>query len=240
MNDEGVADKTILKLEEEITTSKELITSIEVKQSVREKELNDFKGNEMKTEDQMKLISIREKESNGMIRERDMKTAEHLEAVNSLKSYNTRLKNEMSDMRIVTRSAKVGLQEEKVKNDMKDCTIEDLNENVCRITEDKMKIRSEHHGEEISVTFDGTNVNVNGELFGVNKTVGGGTASVAVEAKSVDVNRAPVSTIFDGSTALMNGEVDVESEEGSTMVIDGEEISVTFDGKNVKVNGELF
>ena len=43
-----------------------------------------------------------------------MKIEEHLEAVKSLKSENSRLKNEISDLRIVVESATVGLQEEKV------------------------------------------------------------------------------------------------------------------------------
>ena len=60
-------------------------------------------------------------------------------------------------------------------------------------------------GEKISVTFDGKNVN--GEFFGVIKTVRGGTASVVAEAESVDVNRAPVSVIFDGRTAIVNGKL---------------------------------
>merc|ERR1712085_58762 len=67
---------------------------------------------------------------------------EHLEAVKSLKNENSKLKNEISDMRIVEENALVGLQEEKVKNKTKDCKIEELNEKVCRITEDKMKMIS--------------------------------------------------------------------------------------------------
>ena len=42
--------------------------------------------------------------------------------------------------------------------------------------------------------------------------------------------------IFDGSTAILNGEVVTSSAEGSTVMIDGEEVSVTFDGDNVIVN----
>ena len=41
-------------------------------------------------------------------------------------------------------SATVGLQEEKVKNNTKDCIIEELNEKVCRITEAKMRMTSEN------------------------------------------------------------------------------------------------
>jgi len=46
--------------------------------------------------------------------------------------------------------------------------------------------------------------------------------------------------IFDGSTAIMNGEVVTASAEGSTVMIDGEEVSVTFDGDNVIVNSCSF
>ena len=88
--------------------------SMEVRLSVIEKELNYMKGNEVKMKDQIKLTSMRGKESNDMIRQRDMKIEEHLEAVKSLKSENSRLKNEISDLRIVVESATVGLQEEKV------------------------------------------------------------------------------------------------------------------------------
>ena len=55
------------------------------------------------------------------------------------------------------------------------------------------------------VRYDEENVILNEESLGVNKTIGGGTISAVVEAESVDVNAAPVSTIFDGSTALVNG-----------------------------------
>merc|ERR1712194_208212 len=150
-----VAKETIWKLEEamslqkqqhlySIETSRQLLESMEVKLCVREKELNDIIGNEMKMKDQMKLTSMRGKESNEMIRHRDMKIEEHLEALNSSKSEITRLKNEISDLRIVVESATVGLQEEKVKNNTKDCKIEELNEKVCRITEDVMKMKNEN------------------------------------------------------------------------------------------------
>jgi len=77
------------------------LESMEVRLSVIEKELNYMKGNEVKMKDQIKLTSMRGKESNDMIRQRDMKIEEHLEAVKSLKSENSRLKNEISDLRIV-------------------------------------------------------------------------------------------------------------------------------------------
>ena len=79
---------------------------------------------------------------------RDLKTGgseiEHLEAVKSLKSENSRLKNEISDLRIVVESATVGLQEEKVQNNTKDCIIEELNEKVLWIPEAKMRMTSEN------------------------------------------------------------------------------------------------
>ena len=96
-----------------------------------------MKGNDVKMKDQMKITSMRRNESNEMIRQRDTKIEEHLEAVKSLKSENSKLKNEISDFRILVESATVGLQEEKVQNNTKDCIIEELNEKVCRITEDK-------------------------------------------------------------------------------------------------------
>jgi len=80
------------------------LESMEVRLSVIEKELNYMKGNEVKMKDQIKLTSMRGKESNDMIRQRDMKIEEHLEAVKSLKSENSRLKNEISDFRILVES----------------------------------------------------------------------------------------------------------------------------------------
>merc|ERR1711957_973459 len=110
---------------------------MEMKLSVRE-------YNEVEIEDRMKLISIRANESNEMIRQRDMKMEEHLEAVNSLKRESTSLKNEISDMKIAMECTTRGLQEAKTNNDIKDLTIEELNEKVCRITEEKMKMKSEN------------------------------------------------------------------------------------------------
>ena len=71
--------------------------------------------NEVGIKDLIRLTIIREKGSIEMIRQRDMKIEEHLEAVKSLKSENSKLKNEISDLRIVVESATVGLQEEKVQ-----------------------------------------------------------------------------------------------------------------------------
>ena len=58
-----------------------------------------------------------------MIRHRDLKIEEQLDAVKSMKWENARLKNEISDLRIVVESATVGLQEEKVQHNTKDCII---------------------------------------------------------------------------------------------------------------------
>merc|ERR1719491_302543 len=146
--------KEIWKLEEamslqkqhlySIETSRQLLESMEVKLSVREKEPNDMKGDDVKMKDQMNLTSMRGKESNEMIRQRDTKIEEHLEAVKSLKSENSKLKNEISDFRILVESATVRLQEEKEKNNTKDCIIEELNDKVLRITEAKMRMISEY------------------------------------------------------------------------------------------------
>jgi len=80
------------------------LESMEVRLSVIEKELNYMKGNEVKMKDKIKLTSMGGKESNDMIRQRDTKIEEHLEAVKSLKSENSRLKNEISDFRILVES----------------------------------------------------------------------------------------------------------------------------------------
>ena len=49
---------------------------------------------------------------------------------------------------------------------------------------------------------------------------------------------APVYVAFDGTVGLVNFQPVIASEEGLTVEIDGEEISVTFDRMNVVVNGE--
>merc|ERR1739844_29035 len=74
----------------------------------------------------------------------EMKIEEQLEAINSLKNKHTSLENEISDMRIVMERTREDLQQEQAKNDTKDATIEELNEKVCRITEEKMRILSEN------------------------------------------------------------------------------------------------
>ena len=40
-------------------------------------------------------------------------------------------------------SRREGLKKEQAKNDMKDSTIEELNKKVCRISEEKMRLKSE-------------------------------------------------------------------------------------------------
>ena len=41
-------------------------------------------------------------------------------------------------------STREGLKKEQAKNDMKDSIIEELNEKVCRISEEKKMLKSEH------------------------------------------------------------------------------------------------
>ena len=53
------------------------------------------------------------------------------------------MENEISEMRIVMESRREGLKKEQAKNDMKDSTIEELNEKVCRISEEKVRFKSE-------------------------------------------------------------------------------------------------
>merc|ERR1712048_487500 len=83
---------------------------------------------EVEMEEKMKDICMREKESSEMIKQRDAKIEEQVEAMNTLKNQNTSLKNEISDMGVDLESARAGLQKEKLKNEMKDSTIEELNE----------------------------------------------------------------------------------------------------------------
>merc|ERR1712238_327415 len=150
-------------------TSKEILKSMEMKLNVREKELNNIQSkclqneeeleerkeeiimlrresecNEMEMKEEMKVISIREKECNELIREMDMKIKEHADSINSLKSKISSLQNEICEMKIVVESTTVGLQKEKLSNDFKDCTIEELNDNVIRITEEKMRMKIEN------------------------------------------------------------------------------------------------
>ena len=73
-----------------------------------------------------------------------MKIEEELETVKSLKSKNTSLEDEICEMRIVMESTAAGLQKEKLNNDIKDSKIEELNEKVRRISEEKMRMKNEN------------------------------------------------------------------------------------------------
>merc|ERR1712115_28117 len=149
--------------------SNEILRDIQVKLGVTEKELNDIKVkcvqneetldesekeivrlrkeiecNEVEMEEKMKLISMRDEELNEMRKQWDMKIEEELETVKSLKSKNTSLEDEICEMRIVMESTREGLQKEQAKNDIKDSRIEELNEKLCRISEEKMRMKSEN------------------------------------------------------------------------------------------------
>merc|ERR1712115_460343 len=100
--------------------------------------------NEVEMEEKMKVISMRDEELNEMRTQWDMKIDEELETVKSLESKNNSLENEICEMRIVMESTTAGLQQEKLNNDMKDSTIEELNEKLCGITEEKMRMKSEN------------------------------------------------------------------------------------------------
>merc|ERR1712194_705261 len=122
----------------------------EVKLVVTQKELNDIKvmfvqnkekldenekelmrlrkereNDEVVIEEKMKEFNIREKERDDMIGQKEMNIEEQLEDMKSLKNKHACLENE------------------KANNDIKDSTIEELNEKVCRITEEKTRIKSE-------------------------------------------------------------------------------------------------
>merc|ERR1739844_409199 len=164
LSQQEVAKEKIRKLEEAMSVQQELdsmlLKSIEVKLSAREEELNDIKvkcveneekleerekeitrlrreseENEVEMEGKMKRINMREKESDEMIRQKEMKIEEQLEAMKSLTDKHACLENEISEMRIVMESTREGLQIGQTKNDMTDSTIEDLNEKACRISE---------------------------------------------------------------------------------------------------------
>ena len=55
-------------------------------------------SNEVEMEERMKVISMRIKEWNELIRQKDLKIEEHLEAVNSLRSENIRAKRIMKPL----------------------------------------------------------------------------------------------------------------------------------------------
>ena len=58
----------------------------------------------------LKLINLKEKESNDMIRQKDMKIKEHFEIVNAVKFRNTSLENEVCDMKIIVKNTTAELQ----------------------------------------------------------------------------------------------------------------------------------
>merc|ERR1712115_199492 len=149
--------------------SNEILRDIQVKLGVTEKELNDIKVkcvqneetldesekeivrlrkeiecNEVEMEEKMKVISMRDEELNEMRKQWDMKIEEQLETMKSLESKNNSLGNEIREMRIVMESTTAGLQQEKLNNDMKDSTIEELSEKLCGITEENMRMKSEN------------------------------------------------------------------------------------------------
>ena len=62
-----------------------------------------------------------------------------------MKNKHTCLENEISEMRIVMESRREVLKKEQAKNDMKDSTIEELNEKVCIIGEEKMRLKNEKY-----------------------------------------------------------------------------------------------
>ena len=111
------------------------------KELIRLRKEREYSEVEMK--EKLKGMSISKIESNDMIRPKEMKIEEQLDAVRSLKNKQSCLDNEISEMRIVMDNKIAGLEEEQAKNDIRDSTIEELIEKVCRITEEKMKMRSE-------------------------------------------------------------------------------------------------
>ena len=147
--------------------SNDILRSMEEKVGVTEKKLNDIKVkcvqneekldenekeilrlrkerecNEVEMEEKMKLISMRDEELNEMRTQWDIE--EELETVKSLKSKNTSLEDEICEMRVVMESTAAGLQKEKLNNDIKDSKVEELNEKVRRISEEKMRMKNEN------------------------------------------------------------------------------------------------
>merc|ERR1712151_891960 len=88
-----------------------------------------------------------------MMRQSDVKIEEQLETVNKLKNQNRSLKNEIPDLRVEMESTAAGLEKEKWNNGMKDSTIEELNEDLRRLTEEKkeMKIESDKSIEALEL-----------------------------------------------------------------------------------------
>ena len=54
------------------------------------------------------------------------------------------MEDEICEMRVVMESTAVGLQKEKLNNDIKDSEIEQLNEKDRRISEEKMRMKNEN------------------------------------------------------------------------------------------------
>ena len=63
----------------------------------------------MEMKEKMELISMNEKQSSVMIRQKDIKIEDQLEAVKSRISKNTRLRAEVSEMSILMESTTAGL-----------------------------------------------------------------------------------------------------------------------------------
>merc|ERR1712113_1298457 len=145
------------------------LKSMEVKLGIRDAELNDILAkcshyekkldeNEkemsklrvekedysVEMEEKVKVISMREKELDEMRTQWDMKMEEQLEVMKSLNADNITLKDQLLELRIVVESTRAELQEERLSNDTKNSTIEELNEKVSRITEEKMRMKSEY------------------------------------------------------------------------------------------------
>merc|ERR1712008_209523 len=76
--------------------------------------------------------------------QKEIKIEEQLEDMKSLKNGIACLENEISEMRIEMDNPIAGLEEEEANNKLKDSTIEELNERLCRITEEKMRMKNEN------------------------------------------------------------------------------------------------
>ena len=106
--------------EEMLNDSKVKCVQNEEKLEEREKEIimlrKDRKDNEVEVEEKMKLISIREKERDEMIRQKQRKIEGQLEGMKSLKNKHACLENEISQIWIVMESTREGLKKEQAKN----------------------------------------------------------------------------------------------------------------------------
>merc|ERR1712113_210653 len=74
----------------------------------------------------------------------DMKFEEQLEGMNSLNDRKTSLENELSEMRNRMDGKEAELQEERLNNDVKTCTIAELNNKLNLITEENIRMKSEN------------------------------------------------------------------------------------------------